>query len=78
MILLTRHSLLLLLAASLLAACSTDTTAEQAQAKVDSIVHAKVTALQTKQRLNNDSIINAMAAARADSLMGQTAPAPKQ
>ena len=52
-----------------LVSCSTDNSAEVAQSKVDSIVNAKTTFLKLLMRHNNDSLINAKALERADSMM---------
>ena len=73
-----KYYLLLISGATLaFTACSTNNTAEQAKAKVDSIANAKLAFIQAQQQHNNDSIIDAMAAARADSMMHtQSAVAP--
>jgi hypothetical protein len=65
--------LFILIAAITLASCGTDTTASDAQDKVDSIVTSKTAILENQFKNNNDSIINAMAMARADSMMNKTA-----
>ncbi len=57
----------------LLASCGTDNTAAEAQSQVDSIVTSKTAIIEAQLKRNNDSIINAMAVAKADSLMGKAA-----
>ncbi len=61
-----------------IASCGADNTDALAQAQVDSIVASKTSLLQSRMKHNNDSIINAMAVARADSMMGKKAALPKR
>ena len=61
----------IIVGSSLLVGCSTDNSAADAQAKVDSIVNAKTTNLKLMMQRNNDSLINAKAQARADSIIAQ-------
>lgn len=60
----------------LTASCGTDNTAAEAQAQVDSIVASKTAIIENQLKRNNDSIINAMAIARADSMMVKKPVAP--
>jgi len=52
-----------------LSACTTENTDSVAQAQVDSLANAKVTIIQFQLKRNNDSIINALAVERADSIL---------
>jgi hypothetical protein len=62
-------------------ACSGGTQEPPLRAEVDSQVNARVNALQLQMQAKNDSIINAMAKHRADSVLatmkGQTATTPQ-
>jgi len=61
---------LLLFAGSILilASCSTDNTPNIQQAQIDSIARAKATLQDVLNKQKNDSIINAIAKAKADSI----------
>lgn len=67
-----KQSLLLITGGLLaLASCNSENTgnAEAAQAKIDSMVNARVEQIRTELAAQNDSIINVMAMERADSIM---------
>lgn len=53
-------------------ACSGGTQEPPSRAEVDSQVNARVNALQLQMQAKNDSIINAMAQHRADSILAST------
>ena len=54
----------------LLVSCNARTgDAETSQDRIDSIVNAKVEALRTEMKMRNDSLINVMARAKADSIL---------
>lgn len=58
----------------LLLSCGPENNTDaKAQEQVDSIVAAKMAVIETQLKQSNDSIINAMAAARADSILGKKA-----
>ena len=75
------NKLLLLAAAGALAfaSCQTETGGgmndEMMQAKVDSAVQARMAEMQAQLAAQNDSLINAMAMMKADSMMAATAAA---
>ncbi len=67
-----RKQSVLLIAAGLLAtaSCNTETgNAEEAQAKIDSMVNARVDDMRLQLKAENDSIINELAMWRADSII---------
>lgn len=63
------HVLLFTCITILFAACSGGTQEPPSRAEVDSIVNARVNALQVEMQSKNDSIINDMAKKRADSIL---------
>ena len=65
-------------AALTFASCATENTDTQAQAQIDSIVTSKTSIIENKLRHNNDSIINALAVARADSMMHKAPASPQK
>jgi hypothetical protein len=75
------NKLLLLAAAGTLAfaSCQSDVrttgTDEEMQAKIDSAVQARMTEMQAQLAAQNDSLINAVAMMRADSMMASAAAA---
>lgn len=66
-----KQSLLLAAAGVLaLASCNTETgNADEAQAKIDSMVNARVDEIRMELKAKNDSIINELATWRADSII---------
>lgn len=75
-------SVILFLACSVFfCACSGGTQEPPSRAEVDSQVNARVNALQIQMQAKNDSIINAMAEHRADSILntmkGQSVATPQ-
>ena len=62
---------LLLLTGGLLtfAACNNNTNQNASQAEIDSMVNVKVAELQVQMQAKNDSIINALAQVKADSMV---------
>lgn len=79
-----KQSLLLITGGILaFASCNTDTaaTADNSQAKIDSMVNERVEMIRAELEAKNDSIINEMAIYRADSIMaamtGKKAPVRK-
>jgi hypothetical protein len=73
-----RSLLLLALAIStLVASCGSEPSDTSVQEQIDSIVKARTSIIEQQLRRNNDSIINALAEARANAALGEKAPQPK-
>jgi hypothetical protein len=76
---------LLLIAGGMLAlaSCQNNVSTGTSDAQIDSMVNARVEELRTEMMMQNDSLINAMAIMKADSICGakkstgSTKPAPK-
>ena len=76
---------LLLIAGGMLAlaSCQNNVSTGTSDAQIDSMVNARVEELRTEMMMQNDSLINAMAIVKADSICGakkttgSTKPAPK-
>lgn len=66
-----KKQMLLLMAGGLLAfaSCNSNNGNQASQAQIDSMVNVKVMEIQTQMAAKNDSIINALAQAKADSMM---------
>ena len=78
-----KQSLLLITGGILaFASCTNENagTADNSQAKIDSIVNERVEMIRAELEMKNDSIINAMAMYKADSMMAAMTgkPAPKK
>lgn len=76
-----KQSLLLITGGLLaLASCNTESAnnADNSQAKIDSMVNARVEELRMELEAKNDSMINAMAMLKADSMMAEMAKTGKK
>lgn len=64
-----KQLLFLFFTACALVSCSGTVSDDTSDFKVDSLVNAKVDAIRIQMKANNDSLINAMARERADSIL---------